>query len=184
MTSETEELQTAEVEVRDSRIFFGGFATLLWLIAGGFASLGGGFGWLFAGVTAAKAVWASWRFLAGAVRLRITEEGVTDHTFWFSPGFIDWGDILDVREAGFGLLDLRLRDPGSVWDRLPPLAQIRRFSLRRGGLGPATLYPPMLRGSSKELVHTLRVRVDAEVLSEVRAARELPAPPPAIPEEE
>jgi hypothetical protein len=69
------------------------------------------------------AVAAALRVLRRRVRLRIAEEGIIDHTGWYSPGLIPWEDVVDVRPGPWGYVQLDLTEASSFWERQTPLRQ-------------------------------------------------------------
>lgn len=119
------------------------------------------------------ALWASSRVVHRPARIVLTEEGIVDRTFWYSPGFIPWGEIINIRPARWGRVDIDLRDKASFLERLPPIKKLRRYRWRLYGLGPAALNPLLLGISRRDLVETLQAGLDEYTLAEVRSHAEV-----------
>ena len=94
MSSETRDL--GGVEIYDSKVFYASwFAGMAFLAVASLALPGVGPVGLV--VFGSHAVWADTRLESPRPRIRVTPEGLIDENFWYSPGLIRWGEILDVR---------------------------------------------------------------------------------------
>lgn len=145
-------------EIRDSRVFFGCFSSAMAVLAAGFAVTGW---WLPAMIATGYAGWSGYRTLVAPVRVRVTEAGIEDRTFWYSPGLIPWDEILEVRAGSWGAIEIDLRDETSFWNELRPLARLPRMKFQLFyGLGPAAILPWMLRGARTEIVDALQEGLD------------------------
>ncbi len=161
------------IEIRDSRAFYALWAELAGSLAvlsgaawawgpGGFAGLVG------LGVFGANTVWSCLRLFRRRVRLRITEEGIVDENFWYSPGLIKWDEILDVRESRWGYIEVDLADKPAYFRRLSGLAQTVRAYQRLWGFGPAAISSWGLEASRGEIIEALETGMDSYALSMVR----------------
>ncbi len=156
------------MEIRDSRPFYAlssiAYGTLAWWSS---ASLGVGAVGLV--VFGSYSLWSLLRFIWPRVRLRITEDGIVDETFWwYSPGLIEWGEIVDFRTTKWGLIRIELVDEDSFLGRLSGLRQLTRVKSMLYGLGPALLVPWVLEGSKRDLLGSLEARLDAYTLAAAR----------------
>lgn len=156
------------MEIRDSRPFYAlssiGYGTLAWWSS---SSLGLGAAGLV--VFGSYSLWSLLRFVRPRVRLRISEDGIVDETFWwYSPGLIRWGEIVDFRTTKWGLVQIELVDEDSFLGRLSGLRQFTRVKSMLYGLGPALLVPWVLEGSKRDLLGSLKTRLDAYTLAAVR----------------
>ena len=164
---------TAPIEIRDSRTFWAFYCAL----AGSLAALSEGWGWGPVGllVSGTHTAYSLVRLLSRRTRLRITDEGIVDEIFWYSPGLIKWDEILDVRAARWGAIEVDLLYANAFLARLSDLAQLRRIKQRLMGFGPAVIFPWGLGGPRRELIEMLETGMDSYALSVVRRAKPLPS---------
>jgi hypothetical protein len=168
LTSETPIVRPGDVEAfpssefRDSRAFFAAYGFVAASVAIGFASAG----WALAAALAVGVTgWAGYRMVATPVRVRVSESGVEDHSFWYSPGLIRWSEIVEVREGPWGAIEVDLRDEASFWEKLGPLKAIPRVKMQLFyRLGPAAIIPWSLAGSRAEVVGALQDGLDTHTL--------------------
>jgi hypothetical protein len=172
----TEQGGSQPVEIRDSTAFWALYRAAAWSLGGLFTVAWelGPFGLV---LFAAVGGWALFRALYRPVRLEINDDGIIDRTFWFSPGFIPWTDVLDVSPSRFGCIDLELRDEAAFWERLSPLQMLARWKFPLYGLGPAAIFSWALRGSRADIVERLEERLDNFVVAEVGAGALPPGGP-------
>ncbi len=161
------------IEIRDSRAFYALWAEL----AGSLAVLSGaawawgpvGFAGLVGlGVFGANTVWSCLRLFRRRVRLRITEGGIVDENFWYSPGLIKWDEILDVRATRWGYIKIDLADEKAYFERLSGLAEVAHAYQKLWGLGPAAIFSWGLEASRGEIIEALETGMDSYALSVVR----------------
>ena len=162
-----------QIEVRDSRLFYaicGGVAGSLAVLAAISLAWGpAGVADLVAlGVFGINAAWVLHRLFRRKARLRITEQGIIDENFWYSPGLIKWDEILDVRESRWGYIEIDLADKQAYFRRLSGLAQTVRAYQRLWGFGPAAISTWGLEASRGEIVEALETGMDSYALSMVR----------------
>ncbi len=166
---------TGPIEIGDSRVFYaicGGVAGPLAVLAAislvwgpaGVADL------VALGVFGTNAAWALHRLFRRKARLRITEEGIVDEQFWYSPGLIKWDEILDIRESRWGYIEIDLADRQAYFRRLSGLAQTVRAYMRLWGFGPAAISSWGLEASRGEIIEALETGMDSYALSMVRQA--------------
>ena len=179
---------TSPIEIRDSRAFYA-----LWAeVAGSLAVLSAA-SWIWGpvglaglvglGVFGAHAVWALRRLFGRRVRLRITEEGIVDENFWYSPGLIKWDEVLDVRATRWGRIEIDLLDENAFLARLSGPHQVGRIKqLARSaraihtvllGFGPASIFSWGLEASRGEIIEALEAGMDSYALSVVRQGHAL-----------
>lgn len=161
-------------EIRDSRAFH----AIVCFVFATVAALFAGAGWpLGAMLAMPPAGWAAYRMVAGSVRLRISEDGVEDRSFWYSAGFIPWSEILEVRSGPWGAVEIELRDEAAFWERLGPLRQLPRVKLRLFyGLGPAAIVPWGLAGSRSGIVEAMQEALDTHALRSLVGNERLESP--------
>ncbi|MBT8487821.1 MAG: hypothetical protein KJO65_03230, partial [Gemmatimonadetes bacterium] len=104
--------------------------------------------------------WAGYRVILPG-RLCVTEAGIVDEMFWYSPGLIPWQDVTDVRPTRWGLVEIDLVDDDVFLQRLGPLSQMARFKQQLYGFGPALVVPWVLRGRRRTIVDRLQDGLDA-----------------------
>lgn len=161
-----------ESEYRDSKLFWGAFAGLM-AVLGAVSSTVWGWGpvgLVFFGV---YTVFALTRLLSGRVRLQVGEDGIVDRTFWYSPGLIPWGEILDIRSTRFGFIEVELRDEAALLARLSPLSRWARWKFPLYGLGPAAIVPWGLEAKRSELIEVLQSAHDEFVVEATKAGHAL-----------
>jgi hypothetical protein len=122
------------------------------------------------GVFGINAAWALHRLFRRKARLRITEQGIIDEQFWYSPGLIKWDEILDVRPSRWGYIEIDLADKPAYFRRLSGLAQTVRAYMRLWGFGPAAISSWGLEASRGEIIEALETGMDSYALSMVRQA--------------
>ena len=114
-------------------------------------------------------VWSLMRFVRPRVRVRITEDGIVDESFWwYSPGLIRWDEIVDFRTTKWGLVRIDLVDEAAFLERLSGLKQLARIKSMLNGLGPALIVPWALEGSKRDLMETLETALDSYTLAAAR----------------
>ncbi len=154
-------------EVRGSRAFY-----TFWCIAAGalawLSSVSWGWGLMGLAVFGAHSAWALVGLLNRRIRLRVTEDGIVDENFWWSPGLVPWEEMLDVRATKWGLVEIDLRDKSAFFERLSPLAQLVRVKQRLSGLGPALIVPWSLEGSKRDLLESLETGLDSSTVAAAR----------------
>ena len=159
-------------EVYDSVLFL-----LVWLVGSGAlllaSTLSWGWGILGMFVFGGHTGWALFRLLRRKARLRITEEGIIDRTFWHSPGLIPWEQIIRVRPARWGMISVEIRDEDEFMAKQSTLANLARIKFLMFNLGPAAIYSLPLQGSRKKLLQALEAGLDAHELARVRQERAL-----------
>ena len=158
-------------EISDSRLFYGIYTAVL--AALGIATIPMGYGLLGGLFFGGYAAWTLWRLIDKRPRLFITDEGIVDRTYLWSPGLIRWDEILDFRPARWGLISVRLRDEQAFWDRLPLFAKFAAGKAQLHGLGPAFIVGWALEASRSELLDALESGADAHALRAVKAAAAL-----------
>ncbi len=164
-----------QIEIRDSRLFYAicsevaGSLALLSAISWAWGPAGVA-GLVGLGVFGANAAWALTRLFRRKARLRITEQGIIDEQFWYSPGLIKWDEILDVRESRWGYIEIDLADKQAYFRRLSGLAQTVRGYQRLWGFGPAAIHTWGLEASKGEIIEALETGMDSHALSMVRQA--------------
>ena len=171
------------IEIRDSRVFYalwGDLALLLAAVSAASWAWGpfGLLGLVGLGVFGTHSLWAFQRLFHRRVRLRITEEGVVDENFWYSPGLIKWDEILDVRVTRWGRIEIDLVDENEFLARLSGPHQLgrvkqlaqsaRAIHMVLLGFGPAAIASWGLEGSRAEIVEMLEAGMDRYALSVVR----------------
>lgn len=145
------------VEFKGSRVFFGVLLLVVGFFAAGLAALGSV---VLSSLAVLYGGWAGFRLIAPG-RVRATEDGIVDETFWYSPGLIPWAHVTDVRPTRWGLVEIDLVDEDIFLEGLGPLVQVALFKQRLYGFGPALLVPWVLRGSRRTIVDGLQVGLDA-----------------------
>ena len=157
-----------QIEIRDSRLFY----AICSEVAGSLALLSAiSWAWGPAGVAGlVGAAWALHRLFHRKARLRITDQGIIDEQFWYSPGLIKWDEILDVRESRWGYIEIDLADKQAYFRRLSGLAQTVRAYQRLWGFGPAAISSWGLEASRGEIIEALETGMDSYALSMVRQA--------------
>lgn len=172
MTQPSEECSQEPIEFADSRTFYGSWCVL----TGSLAALSTvSWGWGPFGLIAfgAHAGWALFRLLRRRTRLRVTEDGIVDENFWYSPGLIRWEEIVDVQPTRWGLIDVKLLDEEGFWDRQSALAQVVRMKYLFFGFGAAAIVPWGLTGSRRSIVRAIHERFDAAAIAAMRRERAL-----------
>jgi len=162
-----------EIEFRDSRLFWGTITS----VAGGLLGVSitsWVWGPALLPVFGSYAVWALYRLLTRRARLTITAEGIVDRTFWFSPGLIPWSEVIDVRPAGIGMIDIDLKDEQVFMDRLSLLSSLARWKFPLLRLGPAAVNPWVLEASQGRIVEALQNGLDEYVLQATHKSGDLP----------
>ena len=161
-------------EFRDSRAFLAVVGVAYGAVAAGFAAAG----WPVLACAAMVGVgWAGYRMVSTQVRLRISEEGIEDRSYWYTGGLIAWDEILDVRAGPWGSIEIDLRDEAAHWQRLSPLRQIQRAKLQMFyRLGPAAIIPWGLEGSRPEVLEALQEGLDTVELESFIQNREIEPP--------
>lgn len=122
------------------------------------------------------AIWSAQRLVSRPVRLRVTEEGVHDDTGWYSPGFIAWSEVANVRITNLGFIEIDLVDEDAFLSRLAPLSRIRRMQWRFFGFGPQLIAPWGLAASRSEIFEALEGGLDEYTLRAVRRDAQLGPP--------
>lgn len=84
--------------------------------------------------------WSLRSMLDRAPRLSVSDEGILNRTLWFSPTWIAWEEIVDVRPRAWpGLREIVLRDPAGWLERQPWSVRMWSRYTRLLGLGPVCL---------------------------------------------
>lgn len=144
-------------ECRGSRPFFAGMVLLAAGLGVGAAALGS---LILAVLAIGYTGWSAYRLIAPG-RLRVTEDGLVDDTFWHSPGLIPWRTITDVRPARWALIEIDLVDENAFVEKLGPLKQMALLKQQLYGFGPAIIVPWVLQGSRQSILETLQDGLDA-----------------------
>ena len=163
---------TDPIEIRDSRPFWAFCGALMGSLAT-LSAVAWGWGPFGLVVFGTHTVRTFARLLSRRTRLRITDEGIVDENFWYSPGLIKWDEILDVSAARWGAIEIDLLDANAFLARLSGLAQLYRVKLWLKGFGPAVIIPWGLEGSRRELIEILETGMDSYALSVVRRGASL-----------
>ena len=163
------------VEYRDEPGYVAIYLTVMVLLAALFSLAASPIGVAITAVFALSAAWAGLRLLRPKVRVQITEEGIVDENFWYSPGLIPWDNVLDIQKGPWATITVDLRDEAAFFDGLDPLQVIPRVKWRLLGFGPATISALILDASHDEVVDELQAGLDAYTLRSGASS-------PAIPE--
>lgn len=156
------------VEFRDSPTSFGVMGLILGVLA--FQASW----WPSAGLFGICSLWLVSRAARRRVRLRITDEGITDETFgWYSPGLIPWEEVREIRYGAWRAVDIELKDEAAFLYRLSPLARLGRIPGRLFGLGSAYLNPLYFRASRRTLHDSLEAGLRAHELESIRRYKAL-----------
>lgn len=139
------------------------------------ASLNGGgpFGMIGALPFGLSALYSFPRLVSRRVRLAISEEGILEQNFWYSPGFLPWDQVLAVRRRMWGLIEVEIRDPDSLLGKQPLLRKLGMRWLRLRGYGLVVITPWGLEGEGSEIVGTLQDGLEEFNLAAVRHAKAL-----------
>jgi len=169
------------VEIGDSRTFL--FAHLLGsaaLAIGSLAlvSLAPALGVVGSIAFSLHTAWSARRLVAPKVRLRITEEGVLDDVHWYSPGFIPWEEIYNVRKTSYGLIELDLVDDDAFRERLSFFQRMVRLHWGFYGMGPEMVSSWPLASTKNEVFVALESGLEAFTLAAVRQGAALGPPGP------
>jgi hypothetical protein len=161
------------LEIYDSRPLFAAYFAGMAMAAVRCALLPG-WGPILAIAFGSHALWSLRRLLHRRPRISVSEEGIRDEKFWYSPGLIPWDEVRDVRRTRFGLVELELRDEGAFWNRLSPLRQLPRVKTTLLGFGPALVTPWGLEGSTRRVVSVIQEGLERHLLESVRSEHVLP----------
>ncbi len=170
---------TGPIEIRDSRTFWALCSALMGSLTALSAASGGG-GWVGLWLFGTRTIYTFVRLLGRRIRLRITEEGIVDQNFWYSPGLITWSEMLDVRATRWRTIEIDLVDEEAFLARLSVLARLYRIKLQLRGLGPTLIVPWGLECTRRELIEMLETGMDSYALSAVRAGDPLPCRSPPV----
>jgi hypothetical protein len=162
-----------ERELRDSWKFLTGYlvACIALLVVTTVVGLGG----LGVVVVGPCLLWAATRLLRRPVRLRISRDGIVDHTHLFSPGLVPWDRIVDVTPTRWGMIDIEIRDEAEFFQRASPLGRLVMGFHRVLGLGPCLLPPWLLGMSRRHLVDVIESGMDHFALTQARRMRSIGA---------
>lgn len=144
-------------EFKGSRAFFGVLLLGSGVIAAAIAALGAV---VLSSLAVLYAGWAGYRVIRPG-RLCVTEAGIVDETFWYSPGLIPWREVTDVRPTRWGLVEVDLVDESVFLERLGALSRMARFKQQLYGFGPALIVPWVLHGRRRTIVERLQDGLDA-----------------------
>jgi len=166
-------VERADVEFLASGFWIGWFA-LSCVATIGLALTGHPIAFLFAVIFGAHAAGALKQLRRPGAALRITEDGLIDNSHWWFSGLIPWGEIIDIRAARWGMIEIELRDESAFWEQLTALQKLGRLKSQLYGFGPALIVPFLLQGSRSQLVDEMQAGLDQYTL---RSGAQSPALP-------
>jgi hypothetical protein len=161
------------VEFYDSRNFH-----LLWLLLSAFILMicvgaGGAYAGLGFLLFIPHVLYALKRLVTRRVRIRISETGILDQSMWYSPGFLPWDDILDVRKRNWGLIEIQVRDQKKL---LKSQGFLKRLAMRRfrfRGYSPVLVTPWALEDDRDEILQALQDGLEEFNLLAIRREKAL-----------
>jgi len=108
-----------------------------------------------------------------SARIAISRDGILEHNFWYSPGFIPWDQVLGFRERKMGSIEVEIRDHEELLRQQPLLRRLQMKWLRFRGYGLVLIIPWGLEGGKTEVLGALQDGLDAFNLDTVRSAKAL-----------